>query len=42
MNLNAKLDSEKDLKISDWDLDFYSRPIIEKNGKKHIKKLILK
>jgi len=23
-----------ELKISDWELDFYSRPIIEKNGKK--------
>ena len=23
-----------DLKNSDWELDFYSRPIIEKNGKK--------
>ena len=26
--------SQLDLKISDWELDFYSRPIIEKNGKK--------
>jgi len=26
--------SKLDLKISDWELDFYSRPIIEKNGKK--------
>ena len=23
-----------ELKISDWELDFYSRPIIESNGKK--------
>ena len=26
--------SQLDLKSSDWELDFYSRPIIEKNGKK--------
>ncbi len=26
--------SQLDFKISDWELDFYSRPIIEKNGKK--------
>ena len=26
--------SKLDLKNSDWELDFYSRPIIEKNGKK--------
>ena len=25
-----------DLKNSDWELDFYSRPIIEKNGKKKV------
>ena len=29
-----KKKSNSDLKISDWELDFYSRPIIEKNGKK--------
>ena len=34
MTLNKKLASDKKLKISDWELDFYSRPIIEKNGKK--------
>ncbi len=28
------INSKLDLKISDWELDFYSRPIIEKNGKK--------
>ena len=26
--------SQLDIKSSDWELDFYSRPIIEKNGKK--------
>ena len=34
MNLNEKINPDIDLKISDWELDFYSRPIIEKNGKK--------
>ncbi len=34
MTFNEKIFSNKDLKISDWELDFYSRPIIEKNGKK--------
>ena len=34
MTLNKKTASDKNLKISDWELDFYSRPIIEKNGKK--------
>ena len=34
MTLNEKINSTQDLKISDWELDFYSRPIIEKNGKK--------
>ena len=34
MNLNKKIDSDLKLKLSDWELDFYSRPIIEKNGKK--------
>ncbi|MDC3077847.1 Tab2/Atab2 family RNA-binding protein [Prochlorococcus sp. AH-716-O05] len=34
MTINEKVFSNKDLKISDWELDFYSRPIIEKNGKK--------
>ena len=34
MTLNKKIDSVQNLKISDWELDFYSRPIIEKNGKK--------
>ena len=34
MTLNKKLASDQKLKISDWELDFYSRPIIEKNGKK--------
>ncbi len=29
-----KKESDQNLKISDWELDFYSRPIIEKNGKK--------
>ena len=34
MNLNEKINPDIELKISDWELDFYSRPIIEKNGKK--------
>ena len=34
MTLNKKIDLDQNLKISDWELDFYSRPIIEKNGKK--------
>ena len=34
MTPNEKADSDLELKISDWELDFYSRPIIEKNGKK--------
>ena len=34
MTLNKIIDSDQNLKISDWELDFYSRPIIEKNGKK--------
>ena len=34
MNINKKMDSSLKLKISDWELDFYSRPNIESNGKK--------
>ena len=34
MTINEKIISNKELKISDWELDFYSRPIIEKDGKK--------
>ena len=34
MNINKKIESSLKLKISDWELDFYSRPIIESNGKK--------
>ena len=33
MNIK-KMESSLKLKISDWELDFYSRPIIESNGKK--------
>ena len=33
MNLSEK-SSNQDFKTSDWELDFYSRPIIEKDGKK--------
>ena len=33
MNIN-KTEPSLELKISDWELDFYSRPIIEANGKK--------
>lgn len=32
---NTKLNnSQIELVCSDWELDFYSRPILEKNGKK--------
>ena len=34
MNINKKMESTLESKISDWELDFYSRPIIESNGKK--------
>ena len=34
MTLNKKIDLDQKLKISDWELDFYSRPIIEETGKK--------
>jgi len=34
MTINKRIDLDQDLKISNWELDFYSRPIIEKNGKK--------
>tara|TARA_A100001388_G_scaffold155354_1_gene115623 strand:+ start:381 stop:1286 length:906 start_codon:yes stop_codon:yes gene_type:complete len=34
MNINKKKEPSLELKISDWELDFYSRPIIEANGKK--------
>ena len=34
MKIKKKTKSDQDLIISDWELDFYSRPIIEKNGKK--------
>ena len=34
MTLNKKIASDQNLKESDWELDFYSRPIIETNGKK--------
>ena len=29
MTLNEKIDPPTKLKASDWELDFYSRPIIE-------------
>ena len=32
--MNREMESSLKLKISDWELDFYSRPIIESNGKK--------
>ena len=33
--ISSKTNSSKlDLKSSDWEIDFYSRPILEKNGKK--------
>ena len=34
MNVHKKTEPNLELKISDWELDFYSRPIIESNGKK--------
>ncbi len=34
MNIHKKTEPSLELKISDWELDFYSRPIIESNGKK--------
>jgi len=34
MNINKKTEPGLELKKSDWELDFYSRPIIEANGKK--------
>ena len=34
MNINKEMESSLKLKTSDWELDFYSRPIIESNGKK--------
>ncbi len=34
MNINNKTKPSLELKISDWELDFYSRPIVESNGKK--------
>ena len=34
MNINKKIESSLKLKISDWELDFYSRPIIESMEKK--------
>ena len=34
MNNSRKTDPIIELKISDWELDFYSRPILESNGKK--------
>jgi len=34
MNINNRIETSLELKIADWELDFYSRPIIESNGKK--------
>ena len=34
MTTSKEIDSVQEIKKSDWELDFYSRPIIEKNGKK--------
>ena len=34
MNINKQTEPSLELKISDWELDFYSRPIIESTGKK--------
>ena len=34
MNINKNTEPSPELKTSDWELDFYSRPIIESNEKK--------
>ncbi len=34
MNLNDETNPKLQLKVSDWELDFYSRPIIDSKGKK--------
>ena len=34
MIINEEIDSDLELKTSDWEIDFYSRPIVENNGKK--------
>ncbi len=34
MSINNRTEPSLELKIADWELDFYSRPIIESNGKK--------
>ena len=34
MNINNRTEPSLELKISNLELDFYSRPIIESNGKK--------
>ena len=34
MNTNNRAETSLELKVSDWELDFYSRPIIESNEKK--------
>ena len=34
MNSNKRIEPSLELKVADWELDFYSRPIIEANGKK--------
>ena len=34
MTKNKTIGSNSELIVSDWELDFYSRPIIEQNGKK--------
>ena len=34
MKINKKTKPILELKTSEWELDFYSRPIIELNGKK--------
>ncbi len=34
MNINKNTEPSSELKTSDWELDFYSRPIIESNEKK--------
>ena len=34
MNIDNKTEPSLELKFSDWELDFYSRPLVESNGKK--------
>ncbi len=41
MMIKENIESNLGLKFSDWELDFYSRPIIEENGKKRWELIIV-